>query len=392
MLRDSRRAAASRSISTAYRRRVVLSGGVAMDAENGGRRAWVDVAKGICILLVVMMHAVIGTGDAMGGTGFLHPVVAFAKPFRIPDFFLLSGLFMGRVIGRDWRLFCDRRVVHFAYFYLLWLLIQSLARYATIVGDAGPEAFLAHLAYALIEPYSSLWFIYLLAVFSVVTKLLRRVPAPLLLAGAALLQIADIRSGSTLIEEFCARYVYFVGGYLFAERIFALADGVRRRAGLALCGLAGWAALEAWLAMTPSARPDHPTLASLPLVSLVLGAAGALAIVSTAALLCRVGGPLAEALRACGQRSIVIYLAFSLPMAATREILVRSGLVSDVGLVSLAVIAAAVLIPLVLERVVRGTPLGALFVRPEAFRVAPKAATAPFVRRTGAYRDTGVEA
>jgi hypothetical protein len=33
------------------------------------------------------------------------------------DFFLLSGLFVGRVVDRDWRLFADRRVVHFAYFY-----------------------------------------------------------------------------------------------------------------------------------------------------------------------------------------------------------------------------------------------------------------------------------
>ena len=186
-------------------------------ANTGARLAWVDVAKGLCILLVVMMHAVIGTGAAMGGEGFLHPVVAFAKPFRIPDFFLLSGLFMGRVIGRDWRLFADRRVAHFAYFYGLWLAIQSAAKYGQIVGDGGPAAFLAHLAHALVEPYSSLWFIYLLAVFSVVTKGLRRVPGPLLLAGAALLQIADIRSDSTLIEEFCARYVYFVAGFLFAE-------------------------------------------------------------------------------------------------------------------------------------------------------------------------------
>ena len=80
--------------------------------DTTGRLAWVDVAKGICILLVVMMHSVTGTGEAMGGEGFLHAVVAFAKPFRIPDFFLLSGLFMGRVIGRDWRPFADRRVVH----------------------------------------------------------------------------------------------------------------------------------------------------------------------------------------------------------------------------------------------------------------------------------------
>ena len=352
--------------------------------DTTGRLAWVDVAKGICILLVVMMHSVTGTGEAMGGEGFLHAVVAFAKPFRIPDFFLLSGLFMGRVIDRDWCLFSDRRVVHFAYFYLLWLVIQSAARYGKIVGDDGPAAFAAHLAHALVEPYSSLWFIYLLAVFSVVTKLLRRMPAALLLGGAALLQIADIRSGSTLIEEFCARYVYFVAGYLFAERIFALADTARRRVGLALCGLAAWAVAEGWLALTPSTEPTYPTLASLPLVGLALGGLGALAIVVAAALITRTGGPIAESIRFCGQRSIVIYLAFSLPMAATREILVRTGVIADIGLASLTVMISAVLLPLLLERLVRGTPLKFLFVRPARFRLAATNAPAsPALRATG---------
>ena len=352
-------------------------------ADARDRLAWVDIAKGICILLVVMMHSVTGTGEAMGGEGFLHPVVAFAKPFRIPDFFLLSGLFIGRVIARDWRLFSDRRVVHFAYFYLLWLVIQSAAKYGKIVGDAGPAAFAAHLAHALTEPYSSLWFIYLLAVFSVVTKLLRRVPGGLLLSAAALLQIADIRSDSTLIEEFCARYVYFVAGYLFADRIFALADAARRRIGPALGGLTVWAGLEAWLALTPSGDPAYPTLASLPGVSLALGAAGALAIVVAAALIGRAGGPVTEAIRACGQRSIVIYLAFSLPMAATREVLVRTGIVADIGAASLTVMVVAVLLPLLLERLVRGTPLSFLFVRPARFQLAPTRAPArPVLRAT----------
>jgi uncharacterized membrane protein YcfT len=349
----------------------------------GDRLAWVDIAKGICILLVVMMHAVTSTGEAMGGVGFLHPVVAFAKPFRIPDFFLLSGLFIGRVIDRDWRLFSDRRVVHFAYFYLLWLVIQSAARYGKIVGEAGPAAFAAHLAEALVEPYSSLWFIYLLAVFSVVTKVLRRIPIACLLAGAALLQIADIRSGSTLIDEFCARYVYVVAGYVFAGRIFTLASAAQRRVGLALCGLVAWSAVEGWLALTSSRFSAYPTLASLPLVSLALGAAGALAIVVAAALIGRAGGPIAEAIRTCGQRSIVIYLAFSLPMAATREILVRSGVITDIGLAGLTVMVAAVLVPLALERLVRGTPLAMLFVRPSRFRLATgKARARPVLQAT----------
>ena len=61
----------------------------------GGRRVdWVDYAKGICIVMVVMMHSVLGVEAAAGQTGFMHALVAFAKPFRMPDFFLISGLFL----------------------------------------------------------------------------------------------------------------------------------------------------------------------------------------------------------------------------------------------------------------------------------------------------------
>src|SRR4051794_10781991 len=96
----------------------------AQEAE-GGRVPWVETAKGVCIVLVVMMHSTLGVGDAMGHEGFMHGVVAFARPFRMPDFFLVSGLFLSRVIDRDWRAYGDKRIVHFLYFYLLWLLIQS---------------------------------------------------------------------------------------------------------------------------------------------------------------------------------------------------------------------------------------------------------------------------
>lgn len=348
--------------------------------EEANRLAWVDVAKGLCIVLVVMMHATLGTGEAMGGEGFLHTVVSFAKPFRMPDFFLLSGLFLGRVIDRDWRLFLDRRLVHFAYFYVLWVLIQSVFKYGQIVDGAGPMAFVSHLAMAAIEPYSTLWFIYVLAVFSVLTKLARRVPVPLLLGAAILLQSLPIHSGSDLVDEFCARYVWFLMGYLFAERIFVFADLVRRHVGAALTGLALWAVVNTALAFSPSPFALAPTLAQLPGLSLLLGAAGALAIIATGALLTRAGGPVTDFLRTCGQRSIVIYLAFFLPMALTRTLIVKSGAITDIGLASLTVTVVAVLVPLALERLVRNTRLAFLFVRPAAFHIVgtrprPSAAT-----------------
>ena len=54
----------------------------------------------------------------------MYAAVAFARPFRMPDFFLISGLFLARVIDRDWRDYLDKKVIHFAYFYVLWVTIQ----------------------------------------------------------------------------------------------------------------------------------------------------------------------------------------------------------------------------------------------------------------------------
>ncbi|WP_232630632.1 acyltransferase family protein [Methylobacterium sp. Leaf118] len=354
--------------------------------EEAARLAWVDVAKGLCIVLVVMMHSTLGTGEALGGEGFMHTVVAFAKPFRIPDFFLLSGLFLGRVIDRDWRLFADRRVVHFAYFYVLWVVIQSVFKAGLITADAigtGGKlaAFGLHLAEALVVPYSTLWFVYMLAVFSVVTKLLhRRVPPLVLLAGAALLQMMPGGHLPLLLEEFCGRYVYFLGGYFFAGWIFRFADRVRARAGLALAGLAAWAVIEAVLVFAPTGLDAHPSAADLPGVSLALGTVGALAIVAFASLMSRAGGPVTAALRTCGQNSIVIYLGFFLPMALTRTAIAKSGLAIDIGVASLVVTGVAVLVPLAFERRVRGTRLDVLFRRPAAFHIAPEAVRSPALR------------
>ena len=148
---------------------------------------WVDYAKGICIVMVVMMHSVLGVEAAAGQTGFMHWLVMFAKPFRMPDFFLISGLFLSVVIDRDWRTYLDRKVVHFAYFYLLWVTIQFGFKAPSFAAESNWH----HVGYlyleSFIEPFGTLWFIYLLPIFFVVTKLTRKV------AGARDL---DCRSGA----------------------------------------------------------------------------------------------------------------------------------------------------------------------------------------------------
>jgi len=172
-----------------------------------------------------------------------------------------------------------------------------------------------------------------------------------------------------LLNEFCERWVYFLGGYLLAPHIFRLADRAtgRRAAVLAILGV--WAAVNGVFALTPSGVAGYPTLATLPFVSLALGAAGAMAIVTMAALLTETR--FARPFRYAGRHSIAVYLAFFLPMAATRTALLKLGIIQDVGLVSLIVTIVAVLLPLLLERLVRNTPAAFLFRRPAAFHIAP---------------------
>src|SRR5215813_8435965 len=141
-----------------------------LSVPSRGRVDWVDYAKGFCIVMVVMMHSTLGVEAEAGRQGFMHYGVAFAEPFRMPDFFLISGLFLSRVIDRDWRTYLDRKVVHFIYFYLLWTAIQFAIKAPHFAAEMGWAGVLEAYALSFIEPFGILWFIYLLAVFAVVVK------------------------------------------------------------------------------------------------------------------------------------------------------------------------------------------------------------------------------
>jgi uncharacterized membrane protein YcfT len=326
---------------------------------------WVDYAKGICIVMVVMMHSVLGVEAAAGQSGFMHLVVMFAKPFRMPDFFLISGLFLSVVIDRDWRTYLDRKVVHFAYFYVLWVTIQ----FGFKAPSFAAESSWAHVGFmyleSFIEPFGTLWFIYLLPVFFVVTKATRKMPALVIWGAAALLEAAHVATGWTVIDEFCARFVYFYSGYWFASQVFALSDRARARPALALAGLALWALINGSLVASGYSE--------WPLVSLMLGLAGACAIITSGTLLARAHW--LTFLRFCGEHSIVIYLAFFLPMAATRTLLLRAGPIHDIGTISLIVTIVGVVGALAIWRIALAAGANFLFERPAAFWIAPKKAS-----------------
>lgn len=325
---------------------------------------WVDYARGFCIILVVMMHSTLGVGEAMGGEGWLHAVVEWARPFRIPAFFMIAGLFLHRTIGEDWRNFLDRKVLHFLYFYLLWMIIQCLLKCwpAGVPGwpDGARDVGLDLLLH-LMQPIGTLWFIYVLPIFYVMTRLLRGAPPLAVLAVAAVAHSLPLNTGWITLDEVAGRYVFFYAGYAFHQLAFHLADSVRKSPGKSLVAIAAWSLINA--------AAMHVGASNLPGVSLALGLAGASAVIAASSLLA--GWRVADFISFVGRNSMVIYLAFFIPMVAARLILLRAGLIADIGLVSLIVTMVAVAAPVPLAQWADRFGGRFLFTRPNGVRLSP---------------------
>lgn len=324
------------------------------------RLDWVDYAKGICIFAVVMMYAARDLHQELGQIAhtlpppnWLDELVAFAKPFRMPDFFLISGLFLANVIDRPWRTYLDKKLVHYLYFFVLWSTIIFVVRTAAQPFD-GVEAMVLEYLTWMVQPYAMLWFVQLLAVFFVFTKLTRRVPPAAMLAFAAALYMAQIESPVHQLQNFAERFVFFYAGYVLAPQFFRLAAWVQERRLPAVLGLVAWAVVNA--------TAVNMGWATEPLVALALGMAGACAVIAISGLLSL--APWMRWLSYLGRKSLVIYVGFYIPLAAATRFTVRAGWPMFDGWGGLGITLFSILAALCLYWAVRHTWLRWLFERP----------------------------
>jgi uncharacterized membrane protein YcfT len=331
------------------------------------RLDWVDSAKGISILLVLMMYAAYSVGEATNTTGFMHYLIGFATPFRMPEFFLISGLFLSMVIGRTWSAYLDRRFVHYLYFYAIWATILIVVKVGIFSFD--PIGAISKLGWATLQPYSMLWFIYVLAFFSLAAKIAYslKIPHWAMLVGAAILQIAPVQTPSYAFNQFSEYLVFFYAGYVFAPYIFELMSWFEKRIFLALGALLAFLVINGALVFLPSHNAS-PTgfnmgIAGFPVIRLILAFAGSLAVCLSAALLSKI--KIMNWLKWLGAHSIIIFLGFSLPLTISREILLKLNLINNTGHLTLIVMLIAIISPIILYKIINITGYGKfLFERP----------------------------
>lgn len=159
------------------------------------RTAWVDAAKGISILLVVLIHATDWLGYAgLDAPSWLQTTNRAVRDLRMPTFFAMAGLFSGKWIVARWRDLAAHKLATLVWVFLLWQV--TMVAYKTLGGAVLPEqqdaGLVAQVARALaspVRPNAELWFLWALVVFLIVARCTQRLSPRTVVAAAAALSI-----------------------------------------------------------------------------------------------------------------------------------------------------------------------------------------------------------
>ena len=195
------------------------------------RNLWVDYAKGIGILLVVLGHVLGGLMRAGIAEGEIWgDIFNIIYTFHMPLFFLLSGMFVERsVVSKGVGSFVLSKIDTIAYPYFLWMIIQGVVLvFAASYTNGNSDVTWAGV-FDLFPAKDQFWFLYDLFIMMMVSMLvLKFVPNPLMvmviLSAGMYVTMADI--ASTELAKLSAYLIYFVMGMVVSRIQTALAKNI----------------------------------------------------------------------------------------------------------------------------------------------------------------------
>lgn len=336
-----------------------------------GRLLWVDVAKGVCILLVVLHHAVV-KDLAIQAPLALQPVAeAWAwvtmalKPIRMPLFFVLSGLVASSAVRRPWA-HARRRVLSPYYLYVVWLVLQGAFFSVERLLPMNRTQDLGELVADLVWASTGLWFLFALAAYFLLARLLSGLPrVPVLVAAAAVSALAGyLPTDDWNRISVVFHFTFFALGAFAPDVVRRLAGAAARTPGrLAL----GYLALTLVLPLLHLPRTLDLVLASA--VGVPLGVALCVRLTDTA---------VAPAAAWIGRRTLPVYVLHAPLLALALHLpdpLDEGWLgVTEAVLYPLALTVVAVSVALGLHALLRRLGAHALFELPAGLLTTPRRA------------------
>ena len=310
----------------------------ARPSATAGRQTWMDVLRGVAIILLLVWHApAIPALIGVEMPEWVRIANAALLPFRMPTLMFLSGLLLPRSLAKPLPAYYSGKLRLIAWPYFVWAALHLVLYGGRPMYD--PQAWLAT---------GYLWFLFYLLGYYLVAPLFRRLPSwvPLLLAI-----VGAFAFDHWLLHRFAYFGVFFFAGYVLAPHLPRIMAYTRRPWAIAVIGCTG-AGVAAYSAM---AGVQYLSAAA-PLV--IVGILGLAQLATLAA-----GYAWSRPLQFVGRTSIVYYVVHFPVMLLVARGMVGLG-ITDWLPVAAATLASALVVCTVLARYRHAVPVEYLFEAP----------------------------
>ncbi len=301
-------------------------------AKADTRIGWIDVARGIGIILVIAGHAAGGIIDGPGGQSMPWLRYAFLAlyTFHMPVFFFLAGLFVVERLERGTAAFLKAILITIVYPYFLWSIIQFSLIYASgSLVNHPVETYWATIIALPWRTVSQFWFLHALFLVHLLGLAAWRTGgrAAVLVAAVAVKLIAMFVPSTPALSLAAGNAPYYALGLAIGwQKASAIFDTMsdRLRIGTGLCAVLAIILLcseadqlQHMLRVETASSSGIARIAWMPamLPATLLGGATLLIIASA---LAQSGGRISQLLERIGKLSMPIFLVHILFIAGTR--------------------------------------------------------------------------
>jgi fucose 4-O-acetylase-like acetyltransferase len=318
------------------------------------RSSWVDVAKGVLILFVVLGHLIGGldTAGLLSKSQVWTYIYQWIYAFHMPAFVLLAGLFLERSLRVGFPAFAIEKAKSLYYPRVLWSLIYwRLLIVAQNYANSKPDYRIPwHILY---DPLNEFWFLMTLFLFSLLYGGLRTAGVPRVwICVAAMIGTVAAQYLGPSWPPLVAHLVWYMGwlmaGVLLADRLLSPTLATQSPPGwvLALACIAGWGVMTAQIPYQLTGAPPYRLEWSIPgtiavlCLSLLIGRAARPGARSPAALL-------SNGLAAIGRQSLQIYLMSGIGGVGSRVAFTKVLHVNNMWILLVGGMIAGVALPMV---------------------------------------------
>jgi fucose 4-O-acetylase-like acetyltransferase len=181
------------------------------------RVQWIDAARGIGIILVVLGHVERGlVSSGIAQSQWWRELDFVLYTFHMPLFFLLAGLNVPRSLGRGARHFLNAKLWTIAFPYFLWSILQG----AILVGLSSltnGKAGIRDLLSIGWRPMSQFWFLYVLMLCQLTILVVRIRPRLIACLAVAAFAASQFLPQNGVPERYMHALPFFAAGILLSS-------------------------------------------------------------------------------------------------------------------------------------------------------------------------------